>query len=379
MLESMLLDLPEVTPTDLPAEGWGDWMLTRIGQALDGTMLQAMGYAVDALLLPRPEHLPALRASAEPLLQGELWNTPRTFFDFVDRPVAPVDHTARYQRTLRGGVVIAREFTTGYRPHAGLAPFMGTRAADTDTLLVEHWMHEPQCPAATVVALHGFTMGYPRMDAFAMFAGQFFERGFDVALVTLPFHGRRTPKDARFSGERFAVPHVAKLADAARQAIYEVHLLLCWLRQTVDAPVGLLGLSLGGYLSSLMAGLTDDVDFVVPMVPPACMGDLAWRFFNRSRHYRNESTPAFSRDELRKAYRVHSPLTYARQVPKERVLILAGRGDQIVPVDHPHTLWRHWGEPDIEWFSGSHLAPFRRGRLFARIHSHIQRCVDAAR
>ena len=372
MLESMLLDLPKVPPTDLPAEGWGDWVLTRIGQTLDGTMLQAMGYAVDALLLPRPEHLPQLRASAEPLLKGELWSTPRAFFDFVDHPVAPLDHTARFRRTLRGGVAIAREFTTGYRPYAGLEPHMGVRAAGTDTLLVEHWMHEPQNPTATVVALHGFTMGYPRMDAFAMFAGQFFERGFDVALVTLPFHGRRTPKDARFSGERFAVPHVAKLADAARQAIYETHLLLCWLRKTVDAPVGLLGLSLGGYLSSLMAGLTDDLDFVVPMVPPVCIGDLAWRFFSTSRARGQGDAPAYTLGELRAMYRVHSPLTFPLRVERRRALIIAGRGDRIVPPEHPHALWEHWGRPAIHWFSGSHLAPFGRDRIVAAVVDHLR-------
>jgi hypothetical protein len=58
------------------------------------------------------------------------------------------------------------------------------------------------------------------------------------------------------------------------------------------------------------------------------------------------------------------------------VLIVAGRGDQIVPPDHPHTLWQHWGEPSINWYSGSHLAPFRRGGLFAAIRAHVERCVE---
>ncbi len=140
--------------------------------------------------------------------------------------------------------------------------------------------------------------------------------------------------------------------------------------------MGLLGLSLGGYLSALMAGLTADLDFVVPMVPPVCMGDLAWRFFSRSRQYRQPGSAAFSREELRAAYHVHSPLTYARQVDAQRILIVAGRGDQIVPPEHPHTLWRHWGEPAIQWFSGSHLAPFRRGRLCAAMLEHVKRCVS---
>jgi pimeloyl-ACP methyl ester carboxylesterase len=373
---SSLVRVPDVLAARLPEESWGDWLLTFMGSTLDATMLQAMRFVVDAVMMPRPEELPALRASAEPYLSGELWEEPRRFFSFVDTPVAPVAVSDRYRRSRNGGTMIGREFTTAYQPYHLSEEVIGVQAPRPDrVLVVEHWIHEPSQRAGTVVALHGFSMGYPRMDAFALFATQCFRAGLDVALVTLPFHGSRTPPDARFSGERFAVPHVARLNEAVRQAIYEIHLLVGWLRQQTGAPVGLLGLSLGGYLSALMAGLTADLDFVIPMVPPVCMGDLAWRFFSRSRKYRSTETAALPRDELRAAYRVHSPLTYPRQVDKRRLLILAGRGDQIVPPEHPHTLWRHWDEPAIDWFSGSHLAPFGRGRLCAVILEHVQRCV----
>jgi dienelactone hydrolase len=354
----------------LPSESWGERVLTQLGSTLDGTMLEAMRLVVDALMMPTPEELPALEASAAPFLSGELWDDPRRFFPFVEAPVAPARVTSRYRRALKGGAVIARVFATSYEPHDSpeIAPAPAPKA---DDILVEHWVHDAGPPVATVLALHGFSMGYPRLDAFALFASQCFARGIDVALLTLPFHGARTPSDARFSGERFAMPHVARLNEAVRQAIYEIHVVCDWLREQTDAPVGLLGLSLGGYLSALMAGLRSDLDFVIPMVPPVCMGDLAWRFFSRSRRYRGGAVPALSRAQLRAAYRVHSPLTFPRRVDKARLLILAGRGDQIVPPEHPHALWRHWDEPEIHWFSGSHLAPFGRGRLAARILDHI--------
>lgn len=378
MATSVLPELAEVVAAvQLPYEAWADRLLTLAGAALDGAMLQAMRFVIDAVLMPQPEDLPALRASAVPFLSGDLWEKPRQFFSFVDEPVAPLTVASRYRHAIRGGATVAREFATAYRPyHSELG---GGHAASSDPLLIEHWIHEPGKPRATVVALHGFSMGYPRLDAFALFAARLFAAGLDVALVTLPFHGSRTPRDARFSGERFAVPDVARLNEAVRQAIYEIHIVVHWLRHRTAAPVGLLGLSLGGYLSALMAGLTGDLDFVIAMVPPVCMGDLAWRFFSRSRRSRDAVVPAFSRDELRAAYRVHSPLTYPLRVDKTRVLILAGRGDQIVPPEHPHTLWRHWNEPEIYWFSGSHLAPFRRGRLAAAILAHVEGCTTDRR
>jgi len=378
MNELALLELPGITALDLPSEGWTDWLLTQLGSTLDGTVLQGMRFVVDAMLMPQPDHLPAMRASAQPFLNGELWEEPRRFFDFVDAPITPVHVRSRQRRRLDGGVVVAHELFTAYRPYPGMDAFVETPAPD-DRIRLEHWTHESQEPRATVVALHGFTMGFPRIDAVVMFAAACYRAGYDVALLTLPSHGARTPRGARFSGERFAVPHVARLNDAVRQAVYEIHLTAGWLRQRTQRPVGLMGLSLGGYLSSLMAGLTPDLDFVIPIVPPVCMGDLAWRFFAQSRHYRESGEAAFSREQLRAAYRVHSPLTYARRVDKARTLIVAGRGDQIVPPDHPHALWRHWGEPDIHWFSGSHLAPFRRSQLLKAILDHVAACVGAPR
>jgi pimeloyl-ACP methyl ester carboxylesterase len=375
MNRSYSFSLPEVTAPSLPEEPWADSLLTALGRVLDATVLQAMRAVVDATLMPRPQDLSSLRGSASPFVDGELWSDPRRFFAFIDEPVAPVEVRGRERRRFSGGIVIGRELVTAYRPHPSVADSLAGDFARPDPVLVEHWTHGPERPRATVVALHGFSMGYPRIDAFALFAAQLFRAGLDVALVTLPFHGARTPPDARFSGERFAMPHVARLNEAMRQAIYEVHVLLGWLRDHVDAPVGLLGLSLGGYLSALMAGLRADLDFIIPMVPPVCIGDLAWRFFRQSRHYRSAPAPAFTHEELRAAYRAHSPLTYPLRVSKERILILAGRGDQIVPPDHPHTLWRHWGEPAIVWFSGSHLAPFRRSRLCASVIEHIERCT----
>ena len=82
------------------------------------------------------------------------------------------------------------------------------------------------------------------------------------------------------------------------------------------------------------------------------------------------------RDDLRAAYRVHSPLTYDLKLSTDRVLIVAGRGDRIVPAEHPQWLWEHWGEPRMHWFAGSHVAPFGRKKVFAEIRAFLSR-LDA--
>lgn len=348
----------------LPSEPWAGRILTEVGRALDTAVLQAARWAIDASVMPRSDELPNMLATAEPFLDGELRADPRRYLAVAAEPVDLPAQRQRRLRSLRGGAVYARRFSVPYTSYFEDAPM------PVDSVRVEHWTHGGSQHRPIVIALHGFAMGYPRMDAFALFAAELYERGFDVALMTLPYHGARTPAGTRFSGQHFTSVDVLQLNEAVRRAVVEVLAVERWLRAQRGDPVGLLGLSLGGYVASLMAGVLPHLDFVIPLVPPVCIGDLAWRFFSRSRHYRNAALP-ISRDELRAAYQVHSPLTYASLVPRERLLILAGRGDQIVPPEHPHALWRHWGEPAIHWFSGSHLAPFRRRDLAARIVAHV--------
>jgi hypothetical protein len=52
--------------------------------------------------------------------------------------------------------------------------------------------------------------------------------------------------------------------------------------------------------------------------------------------------------------RVISPL--AMQPLVERRAIFAGIADRVVPPVEAITLWRHWGEPRIAWYQGTHRA-----------------------
>jgi hypothetical protein len=355
-------DLPAVT---LPPEPWGDRWRSALGSGLDASVVATMRRLVGAALMPSAADLPRLRGAAAAFVDGPLARAPRRYFTFVERPADRLVAETRYRRRRGAALIVGRRFAGRYRPYGDAAP-----DRDADAILVEHWMHEREPARATVLALHGFAMGQPRVDAWALFAAEWFQRGLDVALLTLPYHGARAPRGARLSGQRFADPNAARMHDAVRRAVYEIHAVRGWLAVETGRPVGLLGLSLGGYLAALTAGLVDDLAFVMPMMPPVCIGDLAWRFASQGAP---RGAAAYTHAELRATYRLHSPLRSPLRVPRQRVLIIAGRGDRIVPPEHPHALWRHWGEPAIHWFSGSHLAPFGRQRIVAAGVAHLQR------
>ena len=132
-------------------------------------------------------------------------------------------------------------------------------------------------------------------------------------------------------------------------------------------------MSLGGYLASLCAGLSDDFDFLIPLVPPACMGDLAWRVYRDTGHQRAGLDETLTEENMRAAFYIHSPLAHPRKIAKERILIVAGVGDRIVPPEHPSALWEHWERPKIHWLRGSHMAPVASSSLMRVVTLHLKK------
>ena len=65
-------------------------------------------------------------------------------------------------------------------------------------------------------------------------------------------------------------------------------------------------------------------------------------------------------------------------MPKERLFIYAGLADRLVRPDQPRALWRHWGEPEIHWFSGGHVASQMKDAVGDFVESALRRSELAA-
>jgi hypothetical protein len=354
----------------LSEQSWGGALLTRVAGALDLAVLRGMALAFETALLPPLEDFQNLGASAQPYVSPELRENPRKFFAFLDAMPAAASPIIVAHRDVAGGSIVTRCFSSGYVPYHPVAADPAD-CPENDTIWVEHWTHVLGRPRPTVLALHGFTMGWPQVDAQVLMAEHWFHLGCDVALLTLPFHGARASRRCRYSGERFASWHVGRLNEAVRQAVHDACLVACWLAAG-GAPVGVLGMSLGGYIAALLSGLRTDLAFAIAVVPPVCLGDLPTRLFAYTRYGRAGVDPPLTPTEQEAAYRVHSPLTYPLSLPRERVLIVAGRGDGVTPVSHAVALWEHWGHPAAVWFSGGHVTPFQRSRIAAAIAAHLK-------
>ena len=221
------------------------------------------------------------------------------------------------------------------------------------------WRHD-DASRPTVICLHAWCMGVLWFDERVFAARALYDAGFHVVLPTLPFHGSRTPHRARFGGQMFPSPRLDYSNEAFRQSVIEIRALRAWLTDRGhDGGFGLMGISLGGYLSALLASLWDDWEFVVPIIAPASFADILW-YHGANRPMRQRALSAgVDLQTLRDLWFVHSPLRYELALPKERALIVAATGDAIVRPAQSRTLWRHWHEPELRWVIGSHLAQTR--------------------
>lgn len=196
--------------------------------------------------------------------------------------------------------------------------------------------------------------------------------GFDCALFTLPFHGTRaavgaqTPlfpqSDIRFSAEGF------------RQCVSDLRDFVAWLRQRGHPEVGLMGMSLGGYVSCLTATVEPTLSFLVPIVPLACLADFAR---DQGRVPRGSRQALAYEQTLKRAYRLVSPLSRVPLIGSERVLVVAGKADRITPPTHARMLARHFSAP-LEAWSGGHLLQFGRARSLQRVGSFLRSVSEHA-
>lgn len=228
-------------------------------------------------------------------------------------------------------------------------------------------------PRPWLVCIHGTEMGRAGIDLTVFRAWHLHEKlGLNVVLPVLPMHGPRAkelPKAAVFPGE-----DILDDIHATAQSVWDVRGVLSWIRrEQPDAAIGLYGLSLGGFITALVASLDDDLRCAILGVPVVDLIDLLGQHSGLAQHDTRWRTL-----ELAAALsRMISPLSLTPRVPADGRFIYAGLADQVVhPRAQVHRLWEHWGRPGIEWYRGGHTGFFQSGPVnrfvtAALIHSGL--------
>jgi hypothetical protein len=246
-------------------------------------------------------------------------------------------------------------FDSGYMPHPGepgRQRWLGYTANNREYgLLLRH----PE-PRPWLVCVHGTEMGRAAIDLAVFRAWKLHdELGLNVVIPVLPMHGPRArgvPKGAVFPGE-----DVLDDVHATAQAVWDIRRLLSWIRlQEPESLIGLNGLSLGGYIASLVASLEKDLTCAILGVPVADLVELLGRHSGLGHDDPRRLTMRLAEP----IGRMVSPLSLTPLVPMQGRFIYAGVADRLVhPREQVIRLWEHWGKPEIVWYPGGHAGFFR--------------------
>lgn len=342
-------------------------MVARLARALTArTLAPALDHAVYRFALSRSprsrarssseglgpkERREGLQAIAALYDRPEHFTHPETFFG-TPAPIAPTLVPVRRMGSIRVEDLSWPTARSTFLPElesAYLAPVENQTARVR--LFRDEAGHRP-----TLILIHGYLSGHHAIEERAWPIAALNQRGLDVALFVLPFHGLRgngrrplfPGSDPRFTVEGF------------RQAIFDLGSLVHYLRAEGSPHVGAMGMSLGGYTTALAATTLPDLDFAIPFVPLASIADFA------RDNGRLVGTPEEREEQhrlLEEAHRIVSPLGRPPRTPRERLLVLAGERDRVTPIRHAERIAGHFDAPLVR-FSGGHILQVGRSDGF---------------
>jgi pimeloyl-ACP methyl ester carboxylesterase len=345
-----------------------DGLLTRASAAIDRGVVRFMERRM-APRTPRIEPDGAARsrlvALARAYNSGTL-GTPSPFFPAPPRPdratVVPLGDGPLDTQ------VVDVSFASDYVPYLAEAREPYLRFTENLTAHARLWTSGRGRP--TIVMLHGWGGGNHWVTTRTFAVPYWLRHGFDVCSFVLPFHGARAPDTgAMSSGALFPSPNPLRTNEAFGHAIFDLRALGLWLRHRGSTAVGVMGMSLGGYTAALWASV-GDVDFAVAMIPAVSMAKLMWRHGEDSPVRRRAAKAGITEDLLVDAFAVHTPTTRPARVERDRLFVIAGRGDRITPPEQAQALAAHWGV-DAIWFDGGHLAQVGRSDAIREVRRKL--------
>jgi hypothetical protein len=242
-------------------------------------------------------------------------------------------------------------FDSEYVPWPGIPGSTRWQAAGPNQRVWAYVLRHPGKPRPWLVNLHGFGMGRP--GDLPAFRSQRLHRELGVNIIhpVLPMHGPR--KSSRAQDTPFISFDYLGNVHGLGQAVWDVRRCLDWIRRQGDPPIAVHGLSLGAYVAALLAGL-EDLDCVIVGVPSV---DMAWVMSHHAPEdiKRQVRAAGLLGDQAEAVHRVVSPLAVTPRVPPARRFVYAGLADRMATPQQAYRLWKHWEEPSVCWYRGSHI------------------------
>ncbi len=149
-----------------------------------------------------------------------------------------------------------------------------------------------------------------------------------------------------------------ELLELLRQLVIETRRSIDWLETrpgVMKDRIGVMGISLGGILVPVVAGVDDRINCAAIVLGGGDMGDILWNsvmtgFFKE----RLISEGIDSAQELEEKMWVIDPLTFSFKAKKKPVIMINAHFDINIPRSSTLKLWRALGKPKLIWLPSVH-------------------------
>lgn len=279
--------------------------------------------------------------------------------DLFPAPGELISPQSRHIGDLPEGEVLDLQWPSGFSPLGPDYRETMARCPENNTCHAR-WFRRPP-PTPTMICLHGWGGGPFPVETRLCAASWFQQRGLDVVLMQLPFHARRASSEGRTP--RWPSPFPQRANEGFAQAIWELRSLIAMLKARGTTHVGVMGWSLGGFTSALLATVEPELDFAFPMIPFGSLPALLWRHRDRD----STQSAGIHFEDYARAFEHITPLRRSLLIDADRVLIGAGQRDRVIPVEFARRLHHHFQGSHYREFPGSHLLQFGREAVFEDI------------
>jgi len=279
---------------------------------------------------------------------------PASFERLAAAPPAP--EAARIRRRRAHGCDFEwLTFDSGFVPDPALPGSARWRAHRPNQRMAARVLRHPGGPRPWLICIHGYRMGIDALDSSLFGIRHMHDTlGMNLIMPILPLHGCRSI--ARITGGHFFDGPLVDLVHAQAQALWDIRRCLAWVHATQPgAQVGTLGYSLGGYNAALLASVEPSLACVIAGIPVVDIPATVWAHMPLV-HQRYIESQGIDARQLSAMMAPVSPLSRRCAVPHERRYLFAATADQLVSPEQPLALWRHWEEPAMHWYHGSHLS-----------------------
>jgi len=180
------------------------------------------------------------------------------------------------------------------------------------------------------------------------------QNGVAALFVQMAYYGPRRVA----TGPRLLSLNIEHTMKAIGQTVLDCRCAAAWLaaRPEIDPKqLGILGTSLGSFMSALTAAMEPRLNRVVLLLGGGGLVNAYWDHPKAKPYLPAMEFLGLNKEKLRKMIAPADPLTYAELLGKKKLLMIAASRDDVVPPSAAKQLWEATGKQQIIWLDSTHV------------------------